>query len=210
MMKMTKFEHACFIVEQDDQSLVVDPGDYTTDLTVPDNVVAIVITHSHQDHLGQDNIAAIAARNPDLVVVGHQDVVGELGEYKTMTVVANEGVKIGAFELEFFGGEHAVIDPSIPVIANLGVMINDAVYYPGDSFTVPDMPVKVLALPVSAPWMKMSEAVAFVRAVKPQIIFPTHDAILSDAGKGLPDMIIPALTKDLGLTYTRLTEPLTV
>lgn len=209
-MKLTKYEHACFVVERDDQSLIVDPGGYTTNLAIPDNVVAVVITHEHADHLDANNLDAIIDKNPTAVIIGHQDVVSKTNLQNTKSVVANEGIKIGVFELEFFGGEHAVIDPSIPVIANLGLMINNLIYYPGDSFTTPELPVKVLALPVSAPWMKMSEAVAYLQEVKPELAFPTHDAILSDAGKSLPDKMIPALTSLSGISYKRLTEPIEI
>lgn len=209
-MKITKYEHACFTVEQDGQLLVVDPGAYTTDFTAPDNVVGVVITHEHADHMDPAHLQAIAAVNPDVVIFAHQDITLQLGEFKTQAVVANEGVKVGLFELEFFGGKHATIYEDIPAVANLGVMINGRVYYPGDSFSLPERDVEVLALPVSAPWMRLSEAVDFVRTVKPKVIFPTHDAILSDLGKGLPDRLIPSLTKDTGASYGRLTEPLTI
>ncbi len=209
-MKLTKFEHACFVVEDNGRKVVVDPGAYTTDFVVPDNVSAIVITHNHADHLNKDLLVEIIAKNPEAIIVGHQETVGDLHDHKLQTVTANEGIDIDGFKLEFYGGKHATIDPAIPIIANLGIMINGKLYYPGDSFTLPERPVEILALPVAAPWMKLSEAVSFLKQVKPQLAFPTHDAILSDAGKGLPDNLIPLLTKDLGIKYQRLHEPLEI
>lgn len=208
-MKITKYEHACFVVEQDGKKLVVDPGAYTTDLFVPSDIVGIVITHEHADHMDKSHLQAITASNPDAIIYAHQDIVAQLGEFKTQAVVAGEGIKADNFELEFFGGKHATIYADIPVIANLGVMINGRIYYPGDSFTLPERDVEVLALPVSAPWMKLSEAIDFARAVKPGMIFPTHDAILSDVGKGLPDRLVPSLL-DGTIKYQRLSEPLDI
>lgn len=209
-MKLTKYEHACFVVELGGVALIVDPGDYTTDLIVPDDIVGIVVTHEHADHLGIDNITAIAAENPDVVIIGHQAVTSKLPQFRTQTVVQNEGIKIGPFELEFFGGEHATIDPSMTTIANLGVMINNRIYYPGDSFALPDRAVELLALPVSAPWMKISEAAAFANAVQPVKIFPTHDAILSETGMALVDKLIPSLTQQSGAAYERITETIDI
>lgn len=134
-MKITKFEHACFVVEQDNQSLIVDPGGFTTDLIVPDNVVGIVVTHEHADHMDSDRLREIIDRNPDAIIVAHSDITAQLGEFKTQAVVPNEGIKLGGFELEFFGGEHAVIFENQPIIANLGVLINQKLYYPGDSLS---------------------------------------------------------------------------
>ena len=41
-------------------------------------------------------------------------------------------------------GEHAVIHSSIPVIDNVGVLVNDTVYYPGDSLFVPEVSFELL------------------------------------------------------------------
>ena len=44
-----------------------------------------------------------------------------------------------------FGGQHALIHPSIPIVANVGYLIDDAVYHPGDSFIVPPSAVETAA-----------------------------------------------------------------
>jgi L-ascorbate metabolism protein UlaG (beta-lactamase superfamily) len=209
-MKITKFEHACFMVEKDGQSLIVDPGTYTTNLVIPDNVTVIVITHEHADHMDKDLLKAIYDKNPNTVIVGHPSIVSQLSEYRTQSVSVNQGTMIGTFELKFYGGQHAVIMRDWPVIANLGVMINQQIYYPGDSFAIPNQPVNILALPVSAPWLKISEVIEFITNVQPKFIFPTHDAILSDIGKGLPDRMIPTVAEKIGAEYRRLLEPLEI
>ena len=208
-MRLTKYEHACFMIEHDGASLIVDPGEFTTNFVAPDTVVAVVITHEHQDHLSSARLRDITTKNPDAIIYGHADVMAKV-DGKTQAVVANEGIGIGPFKLEFFGGTHATIHSDMPPVANLGVMINDTLYYPGESFTLPGRPVAVLALPVAAPWMKVSEAIDFVRTVKPDRAFPTHDAILSDTGKGLPDRLIPALTEAMGIRYERLRQPIDI
>jgi len=207
-MKITKYEHACFVVEDNGQVLVVDPGAYTTDFVVPSGVVAVVVTHEHPDHLDKTHLQAVVAANPDAIVIAHSDITSQLNDFKTQSVVAGEGIKVGNFALEFYGGTHATIYPELPPVANLGVLINGRIYYPGDSFALPERNVDVLALPVSAPWMKLSEAIDFAKAVNPKVIFPTHDAVLSDFGKGLPDRLVPSFVSNV--EYKRLHEPLDV
>ena len=138
------------------------------------------------------------------MIVGHPSITDRIEAFHTISVLPGDEYTTGPFRLRFFGGEHAVIHPDIPTIANLGVLVNDLLYYPGDSFVRPDVPVDTLALPVGAPWLKLSEAVDFVRDVKPRFVFPTHDAVLSDIGKGLADRLVPMLVPEI--EYQRLTS----
>ena len=208
-MKITKFGHACFIAEQDSTSLVVDPGAFSTDLQVPNTVTAVIITHEHFDHLNKELLQQIITKNPEAVIIAHSSITAQLGEFTTKSVHAGDTFEVGGFILEFFGGEHAIISPDWQAPANLGVMINNRLYYPGDSFTIPEKPVEILALPVAAPWLKISETIDFLKAIKPNIAFPTHDGILSDAGKNLIDHMLPNITQDVGTTYKRIdNEPL--
>jgi L-ascorbate metabolism protein UlaG (beta-lactamase superfamily) len=209
-MILTKYKHACFTVEHNGEMIVVDPGDFTDDYTPTDNVVAVVITHEHGDHFDKKQLQMIAAKNPAVTIVAHESITSQLNNLNTQSVVANEGLKIKKFELEFFGGEHAVIHPDIPIIPNLGVLINNSVFYPGDSFVKPDRHIEILALPVGAPWLKLSETIDYVTSVKPKLAFPTHDAVLSDIGKALPDNRIPSFAEKYGTKYQRLIEPLDI
>ena len=210
-MKLTKYEHACFTIEKDGKLLVVDPGVWTTDLGSPENVVAIVVTHEHPDHFDPAALGALLAHNPDATIYAHESITRQLGNtLPHQAVKSGERITVDSFSLEFFGGDHAVIHESYPIVANLGLMINDSVYYPGDSFVVPNKPVAVLALPVGAPWLKISEVMDFAADVKATLVFPTHDAVLSTAGKSLPDRMIPALVENNGGIYKRLVEPIDV
>lgn len=196
-MKLTKYEHACFTLEKEGELLVIDPGVWTTDLGAPKNVVGVVVTHEHPDHFDPDALSALISHNPRAIIYAHESITTQLSAaIPTKSVASGSRLMVESFQLQFFGGDHAVIHTDIPRIANLGVLINESVYYPGDSFSLPKRPVDVLALPVAAPWMKFSEAVDFARAIKPRLIFPTHDAILSDDGKQLVDTMVPQLVSD--------------
>ena len=66
---------------------------------------------------------------------------------------------------------------------NVGYVVDEAVYHPGDALFVPDVPVDTLLVPASAPWLKLAEALDFVRAIGPRRAYPIHDATLSVLGQ---------------------------
>lgn len=209
-MQLTKYEHACFTLEKDDQLLVVDPGEWSSDFISPSNVIAIVITHDHGDHFDHEQLEAVIDENPDAVIVGPETVTSQIEVFQTKTIQAGDSLDIGPFHLEFFGGKHASIHPSIPAAVNVGVLINDLLYYPGDSFVLPGRPVDTLALPVAAPWLKISEAMDFLMQIRPRLAFPTHDAVLSQIGKELVDDRLSATAQEQDTTYQHLAETITL
>lgn len=203
-MKITKYEHACFTVEKDNQLLVVDPGNYTTDFIAPNHVIGVVITHEHADHFDHELIASIIDKNPNAIIIGDASITSAIEAFQAKTVAAGESLTVGPFDLEFFGGSHASIREGVSLPPNLGVLINDLLYYPGDSFFVPkDRGIDTLALPVAAPWLKISETLDFLTAIHPRAAFPTHDAILSSPGKDFVDRLVGAAANTAGIIYTR-------
>ncbi|HET6746772.1 MAG TPA: MBL fold metallo-hydrolase [Candidatus Saccharimonadales bacterium] len=203
-MNIVKYEHACFTVEKDNALLVIDPGEFATDFIAPENVAAIVVTHEHSDHMDTEQLASIIDKNPEAVIFGPESVTSKLESLASHTVTTGDVIAVGPFSLEFHGGHHATIHESIPVIQNLGVFINDLVYYPGDSFTLTHKPVDTLALPVSAPWLKIGEVMDFLSLIKPRLAFPTHDKILSNEGKELVDRILTGTAEQHGIRYQRI------
>lgn len=203
-MKLKKYEHACFTVEDAGQVLVVDPGNLTNDFVVSNNIVAVVITHEHGDHFSPDLLAAIYDKNPNSILISLSAIIDKMPDHKSKAVKAGDKVDVGPFTLEFFGGKHALIHDSLAIIDNIGVLINESVYYPGDSFALTNRPVDVLALPSSAPWLKISESIDFLVATKPMLAFPTHDAILSDAGKQIVDRVLSKAAENHTIAYNRI------
>ena len=205
-MRLTKLEHAALVVEDSGDKLYVDPGKFTTPITESSGTVAVVITHQHDDHWTPEQLTRIREANPDVRIFGPAGVAAAAADFPVETVQSGDVVEVGPFRLRFFGGRHAVIHPSIPVIDNLGVLVNDALYYAGDSFTVPGVPVEVLAAPAGAPWMKISEAMDYVVEVAPRRAFPTHEMVLSRAGKALSNARLAWATEQGGGEYVTL-EP---
>jgi L-ascorbate metabolism protein UlaG (beta-lactamase superfamily) len=183
-MRVTKHHHAALSVHESGKSLVIDPGSFTDPLVDLGDVVAIVLTHEHPDHWTPDHLDRLLRNSPDMPIFGPEGVAKAAAGYDITVVHPGDTVTVAPFTLRFFGGTHAVIHETIPVIDNVGVLVNDELYYPGDSFAVPKgVDVKLLAAPIGAPWLKVGEAMDFVLAVAPRRAFGTHDMTLSVIGR---------------------------
>ncbi len=205
-MKITKFEHAFVAIEVDDSTIVIDPGKFSHNLPELSNVVGVVLTHEHDDHTFAPHLAAIRSAFPDVPIwgtAGSQAALAQAGIPVT-SVTPGDEVTVGPFTLGFYGGAHAIIHSSIPQIANLGVSVNSKFFYSGDSFVVPQHEVDVLAVPSSAPWLKVAEVMDYVAAVKPKVAFPTHDALWAEPGIALTNARISEVVSSLGGTFAPL------
>lgn len=185
-MRMTKFEHAALRIDDARQTLLIDPGSFTAPLDDLHSVVAVVLTHEHPDHWTPAHLDRLLRVQPDVPVFSTAGVAAAAEGHDITVVAPGETHTVGAFTLRFFGGEHAEIHSSLPHIDNLAVLVNDRLYYPGDSYAVPDdVIVHTLAAPLGAPWLKIGEAIDFVLAVAPRQCFGTHDMTLSTIGRDM-------------------------
>jgi len=206
-MRLTKLEHAALIIEQSGKKLFVDPGSFTTAITEGSGAVAVVITHEHADHWTPEQLTRLLDKAPDIRIFAPRGVADAATGFPITIVEAGDEVTVAPFTLRFFGEKHAVIHSSIPVVDNVGVLINSSVYYGGDSYTVPEgVDVDVLAAPVGAPWLKIGDSMDYVLAVKPKRSFPTHEMTLSKAGKTMTGERIKWATEQNGGQYFAL-EP---
>lgn len=209
-MRLTKYTHACVRLERDGAVLVIDPGAFSEAESL-DGADAVLITHEHADHFDPAKLTDALARRPDLTVYTHQAVADQLTALggAVRTVAAGEAFTAAGFEIRAYGGQHAVIHADVPQIANLGYLIEGSVFHPGDSVhDVPDgVEVETLLVPVNAPWLKVSEAVDFARAVAPGRAYALHDHLLSAAGAQVYGGI---LTRLAGCDYQRLEPGTTV
>ena len=175
-MRLQKLGHCCLLVEQAQSRLLIDPGCFSSGFEALTGLTGVLVTHIHEDHLDVDRLHALLERNPEARVVCDEASAacmaqrGVKGQLVHDGDVVDLGVPIGVY-----GREHAIIHPDLPNVPNVGYLVADRFFYAGDAFTVPDAPVEVLAVPVGAAWMKLSEAVDYLRRVQPRVAVPVHD-----------------------------------
>jgi L-ascorbate metabolism protein UlaG (beta-lactamase superfamily) len=188
-VRITKFGHACVRLEYDGAVVVVDPGMFT-DAEAVDGADAVVITHEHPDHYLADHLARTDAPVFTVAAVAAKirDDAPEVSERVTV-VSPGEAFEPG-IPARSVGELHAVIHPDLPRFYNSGYLFDlggTTVYHPGDSLTLPGRPVDVLCVPVSAPWLKVAEAIDFARTVGAPKNLAIHDRVYSEAGLRIID-----------------------
>ncbi|MCC3761640.1 MBL fold metallo-hydrolase [Glycomyces sp. TRM65418] len=204
-MRLTKFGHSCVRFDTDAGSLVMDPGVFS-DPEALDGVDAVFITHQHPDHCNDPELRKLHEDRPEVRIYGPDALAEVLGGIPFTAVSAGDTVPVAGTEVAVVGERHAVIHPDIPVIANVGYIV-DGIFHPGDALTVPDLPVRALLAPVAAPWLKFSEAVDFIRTVDAPAVYPIHDAILSKDGVAIVDRMLVNL---IGDPFQRIPDNATV
>ena len=199
-MELTHFGHSCLLAEfgvaDGVARLLFDPGNFSHGFEGVTGLSAILITHQHPDHADPQRLPALVEANPQAALYADPQTAGILGG-KWQPVEVGDELSVDGLTIRGVGGRHAVIHPEIPVIDNISYLVGDdehpaRLMHPGDALFVPGESVEVLATPAAAPWLKISEAVDYLRAVAPRHAVPIHQGII--AAQALP------------IFYGRLTE----
>ncbi|WP_310530171.1 MBL fold metallo-hydrolase [Nocardioides sp.] len=206
-MRLTKFGHACVRIEHGHAVIVLDPGGFTGAEAV-DGATAVLITHEHADHYDADHLRATDAAIFTIEAVAAQIRAGAPDLTERVTVVEPGASFDVGLAVEVVGEKHAVIHPDLARIDNSGYLLTVGdlrVYHPGDALTVPETAVDLLLAPISAPWLKVSEAIDFVRAVGAARNLGIHDKIYTEAALGIVDTHMGNLLPE-GQEFSRLPD----
>lgn len=211
-LTLTRLGHSCVRVESAHGALSIDPGTFSDVPAALDGVSAVLVTHVHPDHVDVEQLAAadgIEVHAPAQVLEAL--VAAGAREQRLHAVAAGDRWTVAGVEVEVLGELHEVIHADVPRPTNVAYLLDGAVLHPGDSYTRPaaGTSVDVLLEPVGAPWLRLGDVVDHVRAVAPRRVVPIHDAVLSDAGKGMAVRLLTQLT-DAEVQVLALGEQLVV
>jgi len=189
-MKITHYGHACVLLEFSTPKttrILIDPGTYSTGFESLRDLDALLFTHAHPDHIDMQRVPALAQANPGMSIIADGGSAAVLTEHDVAHNVATDGdsVKAGDIDVDVLSGDHAVIHCDLPNISNNGYVIDGHTLHPGDAFVESPDSVEILLLPVGGPWMKIGEAVDYLRRVRPRVVIPIHQAGLAEIHQNL-------------------------
>lgn len=185
-MILTRFGHACLLIESPSSRILVDPGIFSSAWHGLTDLDAVLITHQHPDHFDADNIGTLIGANPEARLLVEAAVAEMLSDRSPLSATVGEHVDLEGVSVEVVGGLHALVHERIPRVGNVGFIIRESggptLFHPGDSGDVTPSGIDILALPFNAPWARAGMTIDFANAVKPGRAIPIHDAFLSEAG----------------------------
>ena len=188
-MRVRKFLHSCLLVESAKGKVLFDPGKFSFGDGGPKpadfaSLSAIIITHSHPDHMDDEAIRTIVEQNRDATIYGNAGIVQALGARGLMVELFESGSKnIAGFKIDAYEARHEkIVSGQIP--PNTAYVVNDSLLNPGDSyaFSLDALRGKfdVLALPTMAPWTNELETLGFASRMNAKRIIPIHDGYVKD------------------------------
>ena len=207
-MRFTKLGHSCVRLDKDGAVLVIDPGTFTDATAALEGAAAVMVTHEHPDHLDADAIRAALSNDPELTLWANQSVCAQFGEFgeQVREVRHGDALEVAGFSVHVYGVDHALIHRDIPLVLNTGFLVEGDLFHPGDSYTVPEEPVRTLLVPISAPWLKAGEMIDYFRQVAPARGYAIHDAILNENGLNIMTRMLSLAAAPSGVPVARL-EP---
>lgn len=203
-MKITKFGHCCFLIEERGLRIITDPAMFSEGQNQAKNIDVVLITHKDMDHLEMNSLKTILRNNPQAKIITIKSVGEVLDKENILYDLVGDGQSATekGILIEGFGVKHALMHASIPQHDNTGYFINNKLFFPGDAFANPHKPVEILALPVVAPWLKISESIDYALELKPKFCFGIHDGISKLSG--FADRFLPQILGPQGVKFVPL------
>jgi L-ascorbate metabolism protein UlaG (beta-lactamase superfamily) len=200
-LTVTKFVHACLLVETPDRAALFDPGTLSTpniDIDKLTRLDDIFITHEHGDHKDIPFIKRLVAKFPDVRITTTGEVVKQL---------AGEGIKASDQPSEgvvFFDSPHESVAPLFgQPPEEIGIHYLDVFSHPGDSHSFRETKA-VLALPVAAPWGSTIKALNLALELKPKFVLPIHDWHWRDEAREQSYGMFERILGEQGITFFKL------
>lgn len=176
-MKVTKYEQSCLLIEQDGTRILIDPGFPFTNkhkITELGKLDAVFLTHEHPDHFDQKACEKLMATDQAHKIHVNESTDKLLDTPHKIVVKDKDTIKVGKFEVKVIELPHCLMPDGSEGPQNVGYLINDIFFHPGDGIDLSGLSVKYLALPITGPDVSPKDAFAFAKQVSAEKALAIH------------------------------------
>ena len=183
-MKITYFGHSCFMIENNDARIIIDPFYNKAEFAQKPDFV--IVTHGHQDHMG--NALELSKNGAKFIGIFELCNYVKSQDTEIVTQPMNIGgfFDFGAFRMKLTDATHS---SSVDGIHNIGratgVIIDidgKIIYHAGDTGLFSDMgllgarhDIDIAMLPIGGLYtMDIDDAIYAAGLLKPKIAIPMH------------------------------------
>lgn len=200
-LTITKFIHACLLVETPDRVAIFDPGSMSVPALDVDGLTRlddIFITHVHGDHMSVPLLKKLIAKFPAVRITSTDEVVKQLA---TEAIKATTTLPVG---VSLFDSPHESVAPLFgQPPQEIGIHYLDVLSDPGDSHSFHETKA-ILALPVQAPWGSSIKALNLALELKPLHVLPIHDWHWSDVARAQMYDMFEHVLGEQGIKFYKL------
>jgi L-ascorbate metabolism protein UlaG (beta-lactamase superfamily) len=200
-LKVTKFVHACLLVETPDRTAVFDPGTMSEAALDVDKLARlddIFITHIHGDHMSVPLLKKLIAKFPTVRITTTDEAVKQLA---TEAIKATTTPPVG---VSFFDSPHESVAPLFgEPPQEIGIHYLDTLSHPGDSHSFHETKA-VLALPITGPWGSTIKALNLALELKPKHVLPIHDWHWNNQARAQTYDMFERVLSEQGITFHKL------
>ncbi len=202
-MKLTKFVHACLLVETEESTVLFDPGKYSWasglfDVQKVDKLDAVVITHEHGDHFHPPFVEALIKKFPNAIFTTTEPVAQQLRDIGVRQVFTESNGDIEIFSKK----RHASIEPLKSPPENIAVHFADRLTVGGDRQDLEESK-EILALTITAPWGSEGAAAGMLLRLHPKYAIPIHDWHWHEVARQQEYDRFEKFSKEHGMTFIK-------
>jgi hypothetical protein len=85
---------------------------------------------------------------------------------------------------------------AFPLLAGHRVPAGEAVFVTGDEHCLPPGPLRLLVTPIDAPWLRATDLIRYIRAVRPERVIGVHDGLLNPDGLAVARSVAAPLERE--------------
>lgn len=171
-MKITRYFQSCLLIEENGVRILIDPSGQEAERADSfGKLDAVLYTHEHSDHFDVD----LADKFMSTGVAVYANT-GNAKKFKSQPSIVTDGqeleikgLKVKAIELP-----HCLMWDGSEGPQNIGFLIAERLFHPGDGKELAGLTVEILAAPITGPDVSLKDAHFFAKQLQAQTVVPIH------------------------------------